>query len=190
MHFVDLSACQFSSQNLQWSSPANERLPDPLVHLRLLEFAGAGHTEVAYSSKSAKTGCKLYHRFIPLLFGGDHCEGVDVVALLHHGQHLDLLQQVRHGDGVDSVPQCLLQGTSEGVIGTVCELVLQFVATILIGESDILVPLSGEELEGFLTAAATDLWSGYLGKLDLLGNQKVGTAGTAGAGQTKFGWTK
>ena len=50
--------------------------------------------------------------------------------LLHfvdHGQHLDLLQQVHHSDGVDPVTQGLVQGTSEGVIGTVCELVLQLI---------------------------------------------------------------
>jgi hypothetical protein len=80
-----------------------------------------------------------------------------------------LLQQFRHGDGVDPVTQGHVHGTSEGVIGTVCELVLQLVAIFLVGGSDMLVPLSGEELEIFLTAASTDFWSGYLGKLDLLG---------------------
>jgi hypothetical protein len=82
---------------------------------------------------------------------------------------IDLLQQVRHRDGLDTVTQGLVQGTSEGVIGTVREPVIQFVAICFIGRSDILIPISGKELEVFLTASSTDLCSWDFGKLDLVG---------------------
>jgi hypothetical protein len=44
-----------------------------------------------------------------------------------------------------------------------------------------LVPISGEELEVFLTAASTDFWSVYLGKFDLLGTSR-GSSSTLAMG--------
>ena len=48
------------------------------------------------------------------------------------------------------------------LIGAVCELVPQLDLVRLVRGSYILVPTFPEELEVFLAASSTDLWSGYL----------------------------
>jgi hypothetical protein len=86
--------------------------------------------------------------------------------VLHHGEHLDLLEEVLHRDGVNSVPQGSAQGLFEGLVRAVQQPVSDLDIICLIWWSDILVPRSLEVLEVFLVAPSTNHWAWYLSKKD------------------------
>ena len=65
-----------------------------------------------------QAGSKLADWLIPLLPGGHQSQCVDVVALPHHSECLNLLEQVSH-----SVPQGSVQGLLEGLVRAVQQLV-------------------------------------------------------------------